>query len=178
MFAKKFSFFGNPSDSFRTRVSEDIMASSWKWLKDRWTTTFEVIMESSRAVRAVAQTWAVVLLAGWLSIGGWSLSSFCCRTAWGQSSVKAAGSFLIPAYAYDRGIDVVACTAATSRYVDAEPMVGNLRYPTHIEYDIDFRSPPSTPYISATRLTAPVRFSSSSTTDLSVWPVARQPAAG
>ena len=83
------------------------------------------------------QGWGVVLLTGLLCAGPWSLS-FGIKPARGQSPEKAAGSFLIPAYAYDRGVDIVACTSTTSRYVDAEPMVGNRRYPTHVEYDIDF----------------------------------------
>jgi len=86
----------------------------------------------------MAPSWAVVLLAGLLSTGGGSLSSFCCRPAWGQSPAKAADSFQIPAYAYDRGVNIDTCTAATSGYVDAEPMIGNRRYPTRVEYDVDF----------------------------------------
>jgi len=78
----------------------------------------------------------VVLSAGLLLASGWSL--FDCEQARGEATADPAGSFLIPAYAYDRGVNIEACTAATSRYVDAEPMVGNLRYPTQIEYDIDF----------------------------------------
>ena len=79
----------------------------------------------------------MVTLAGWLCAGAGSVC-FCCTSAWGEAPAKPGGSFLIPAYAYDRGVDIVTCTAATSSYVDAEPMVGNLRYPSQVEYDIEF----------------------------------------
>jgi len=78
--------------------------------------------------------WGVVLLAGLLCVA----ASFNLGTARGQSPKKAASSFLVPAYAYDRGVNIEACTSTTSRYVDAEPMIGNRRYPTYVEYDIDF----------------------------------------
>jgi len=53
----------------------------------------------------------------------------------GAEKPKSGGSFEIPAWAFDRGSNVVTCT---NGYADAEAMVGNLRYPTGIEYDIDF----------------------------------------
>ena len=43
------------------------------------------------------------------------------------STPEAVASFLIPAYAYDRGKNVEVCT---TRYADAGPMIGNRRYPT------------------------------------------------
>ncbi len=60
----------------------------------------------------------------------WSIASVAVR-----AKARPTGSFQIPAWAFDRGSNVVTCT---SGYADAEPMVGNLRYPTAIEYDIDF----------------------------------------
>ena len=64
-------------------------------------------------------------------LAAWSIAS----SAVGARKPKPAGSFEIPAWAFDRGSNVVTCT---SGYADAEAMVGNLRYPTGIEYDIDF----------------------------------------
>jgi hypothetical protein len=79
----------------------------------------------------------LVTLAGWLCAGAGSVCS-CGTSAGGEAPAKPGGSFLIPAYAYDRGVDIVTCTAATSSYVDTEPMVGNFRYPSQVEYDIEF----------------------------------------
>ena len=117
-------------------------------------------MDIRQAARGMLQGWGVVLLIGLFCAGPWGLS-FSIKPARGQSPEKAAGSFLIPAYAYDRGVNIVACTSTTSRYVDAEPMVGNRRFPTHVEYDIDF--PVSAKYIVHIRYAAhtarPVQFS-------------------
>ncbi len=63
--------------------------------------------------------------------------SFAVQQSRGQSQSHShsGGSFTIAAYAYDRGRNVETCT---SGYADAEPLVGNLRWPTEIEYDVDF----------------------------------------
>ncbi len=93
-------------------------------------------MDNDPADRCWLHVWRVVLSAALLCAGGWNL--FGCRLAHGEETTKPAGAFVVPAYAYDRGVNIVACTSDTSRYVDAEPMVGNLKYPTQVEYDIDF----------------------------------------
>jgi formylglycine-generating enzyme required for sulfatase activity len=102
----------------------------------------------------------MVALAGWLCAGAGSVW-LCCTSAWGEPPAKPGGSFLIPAYAYDRGVDVVTCTAGTSSYVDAEPMVGNLRYPSQVEYDIEF--PVSGEY------TLHIRYAAHTARPLAVW---------
>ncbi len=91
-------------------------------------------MENKRGPRRWLRTWQMVLLAGLFWIGGRS-PWLCCRQAQADPPVEPAGSFLIPAYAYDRGVNVETCI---SGYADAEPMVGNRRYPTQIEYDVEF----------------------------------------
>ncbi len=53
----------------------------------------------------------------------------------GNAQAEPAGSFTIPAYAYDRGSNVV---TSTDGFADAEPLVGNFGGPTTIEYDIEF----------------------------------------
>ena len=76
-----------------------------------------------RAMRALAFASACLAV--------WSIAP----PAVGAEKSKPGGSFEIPAWAFDRGSNVV---TLTSGYADAEAMVGNLRYPTGIEYDIDF----------------------------------------
>lgn len=95
------------------------------------------VMEKKRSAGGAIWLWRMVALAGWLCAGVGS-AWFGCTAAWGEPAAKPDGSFLIPAYAYDRSVDIVTCTAATSSYVDAEPMVGNFRYPSQVEYDIEF----------------------------------------
>ncbi len=72
----------------------------------------------------------------------WVAGSFLVVAAFGAespaeeaSTVEPVGTFLIPAYAYDRGNNIEVCT---TRYADAEPMIGNRRYPTYVEYDVEF----------------------------------------
>ncbi|MDP6717741.1 MAG: hypothetical protein QGF59_03765, partial [Pirellulaceae bacterium] len=103
--------------------------------------------EVLRLLRSRRMVWPVQLLCAI----GLSLS-FGCQPAWGEPPVKPAGRFLIPAYAYDRGVNIETCTSGTSSYADAEPMVGNCRYPSSIEYDIDF--PVSTEYTLSIRYAA------------------------
>ncbi len=103
--------------------------------------------EVLRLLRSRRMVWPVQLLCAI----GLSLL-FGCEPAWGEPPVKPAGRFLIPAYAYDRGVNIETCTSGTSSYADAEPMVGNRRHPSSIEYDIDF--PVSTEYTLSIRYAA------------------------
>jgi len=54
----------------------------------------------------------------------------------GEEPQTPNGSFVIPAFAYDRGSNVV--TVAEGGYADAEPIIGNRAWPTSVEFDIDF----------------------------------------
>ena len=66
-----------------------------------------------------------VLLAAW----------FYCLGRASESRPDPAGSFAIPAYAFDRGTARI----FTEQYVDAEPMVAyGGKVPVWVEYDIDF----------------------------------------
>ncbi len=67
-------------------------------------------------------------------IGLAALLAMGCFTV-AKAQAEAAGSFTIPAYAFDRGSNV---ETRTDGFADAEPMVGNLHWPTTIEYDVEF----------------------------------------
>ena len=68
---------------------------------------------------------APALLAAW----------FCWLGLGSESHADPAGSFTIPAYAFDRGTARI----FTKQYVDAEPMVAyGGKVPVWVEYDIDF----------------------------------------
>ena len=73
---------------------------------------------------------ALAFASAYLAVWVWNIAPL----AVGAEKPKTTGSFEIPAWAFDRGSNVVTCT---SGYADAEAMVGNLRYPTGIEYDIE-----------------------------------------
>lgn len=89
------------------------------------------VMVGNRGAWGRFRPWRIVALAGWLCVGAGSLSS-CCPAAWGEAPAEPGSSFQIPAFAYDRGVDIVTCTAATSSF--------RLGYPTYQRvYNVGFR---------------------------------------
>ena len=91
---------------------------------------------SQRMAQQRRRLTSVLAAVGWLVI-----SSLCTPTA--AAEKEPAGSFVIPAYAFDRGN----AKTFTSQWADAEPMVAfGGDDPVVIEYHVNFPVPRSVRY--------------------------------